>query len=124
LQRGLQNLQLINYDASWLFMLEGTMRELTVNECFTVNGGEDNTFDLNDVFDMIENREDKLLLLGTLLAFGTSYYCATVGGKYSATYALFGGIGGLIAGAYLLPLAFITTYAMVDQSYHFFGFVK
>ncbi len=100
------------------------MRELVLSECLSVSGGEDNTFDLNDVFDMIENREDKLLLVGTLLAFGTSYYCAMIASRYGAAYALLGGVGGLIAGAYLLPLAFITTYAMVDQSYHFFGFVK
>lgn len=100
------------------------MRELSLCECRAVNGAEDNTFDLNDIFDMIENREDKLLLVGTLLAFGTSYYCGTIASKYGAWYALLGGIGGLVAGAYLLPLAFITTYAMVDQSYRYFGFVK
>lgn len=100
------------------------MRELSASECLSVNGAEDNTFDLNDVFDMIENREDKLLLLGTLLAFGASYYCATIASKYGPGYAVLGGIGGLIAGSYLLPVAFITTYAMVNQSYRYFGFVK
>jgi len=100
------------------------MRELSVGECSSVNGAEDNTFDLNDVFDMIENREEKLLLVGTLLAFATSYYCAKIAGRYGAGYAALAGAGGLIAGSYLLPLAFITTYAMVSQSYRFFGFVK
>ena len=100
------------------------MRELLISECLTVSAAEDNTFDLNDVFDMIENREDKLLLVGTLLAFGTSYYCGTLASKYGAGYAILGGVGGLLAGAYFLPLAFIATYAMVDQSYRFFGFVK
>lgn len=105
-------------------MLEGSVRELLTSECLIVSGAEDNTFDLNDVFDMIENREDKLLLVGTLLAFGTSYYSATIASKYGAGYAILGGVGGLLAGAYFLPLAFIATYAMVDQSYRFFGFVK
>jgi hypothetical protein len=100
------------------------MYELTLNECLSISGGEDDTFDLNDVFIMIENGESKLSLLGTLVAFGVGYYGAKIAGQYGMGYGVLGAVGGVVAGAYLLPMAFIVTYAMVDQSYRYFGFVK
>ncbi len=100
------------------------MKELSSTECLLVSGGEDDTFDLNDVFIMIEKGEEKLLLLGTLLAFGTGYLGAKIAGQYGLAYGFAGAIGGTIAGAYFVPVAFILTFSMVDQSYRYFKFVK
>ncbi len=100
------------------------MYELTQYECLKVSGGEDDTFDLNDVFLMIENGESKLSILGTLIAFGVGYYGAKIAGQYGIGYGALGAVGGVVAGAYLLPVAFIITFTMVDQSYRYFNFVK
>jgi hypothetical protein len=101
------------------------MRQLTINECLAVTGAEDDTFDLGDVFTMIEKRESKLLLLGTMLALGAGYYGATLGyAHFGILGVLSGGVGGILAGAYLSPIAFITTYKMVQQSYFYFGLVS
>lgn len=101
------------------------MRALSTSECLTISGGEDDNFDLNDVFTMIENQEAKLLLLGTLLSLGTGYFGAALTyAHHGFAYSIAGGAAGIVAGSYLLPLTFVVTYAMVDQSYRFFGFVK
>lgn len=100
------------------------MRELSFTECIQASGAVEDNFDLNDVFDMIEKREEKLLLVGTLLSFGSGYLGAYIASPYGIGYALLGGVGGIVAGAYLLPVTFIATYAMVDQSYRYFGFVQ
>ncbi len=105
-------------------MLGVNLKVLTLDECMIVSGGEDDTFDLNDVFIMIEKGEEKLLLLGTLLAFGAGYLGAKIAAPYGIGYGFAGAVGGTIAGAYFVPVAFILTYSMVDQSYRYFKFVK
>lgn len=101
------------------------MRTLSHDECLFISGADDDIFDLGDVLNMIENRETKLLLLGTMLALGAGLYTGLVTyGNYGLGYGILGGVGGMVAGAYVLPLAFVVSYAMVDQSYRFFGFVQ
>jgi hypothetical protein len=101
------------------------MRQLTIDECLIVTGAEDDNFDLGDVFTMIENHESKLLLLGTMLALGAGYYGASLGyAHFGILGVLTGGVNGVLAGVYLAPIAFITTYKMVQQSYYFFGLVS
>jgi hypothetical protein len=100
------------------------MRELSLGECLKISGGEDDTFDLNDVFAMIEKGDAKLLLVGTLVAFGTGYLTASiVMSRAGLGYGMIAGVFGIVAGAYIVPAAAILTYKMVEHSYHMFGLV-
>jgi hypothetical protein len=67
-----------------------TMRTLSHFECLAISGADDDIFDLGDVFTMIENRESKLLLLGTMLALGAGLYTGSV------TYSTYGFAYGIV----------------------------
>ena len=100
------------------------MRELSINECTIIHGGDVDDY-FGDIFTMIQNHESKLILVGTAASFVTGFFGAKVGLTHYGLVGMFsGGIGGVVAGIYLLPLSSLIIYRLVEQSYNFLGIVR